>query len=532
MRKPSNRRWPLMAAAACSVALLTVACGGPQRPLTEWLNDEESTPYAYQCTRAMAMHQSDLSSGGYNPASLFVHAWPEVSRTGPFLAESRLVAALEAGEVRRVLVLARGGLGKSRLAQAIHAQSCSTLPVFTVDLKDVAGSTAPEGRNTIVDTIARELGILGRVQAVAELEDRLARQHFLILLDSLEEVPLLDRPVVMGQVADLMARYPDASVVLLARPPVLDDDYGFPAEARLEIPPLECKVTDVFIARAHQEDETRRNFKAFLQHFGLDEAGSFGLQCTYPYLATYRDIQTMAEFEGRAASGQGNVTSSRATVYEYLLGSRLRKEFEQLSWTLDEALDMVDRLVRVQTLQVGQVELVFDLEGCMKAIDAKWGERSVDAGVGGNDEQRRRQICEKTFQSALFSRAEGVRAWVFADRGTRDLFLARWLNGEVARAADGDCSAISKHSELLAAPGIARFFVGQPQGQRCLAQVVSTLCTRDAEPSKHINLLDEGLPVGQGRTQPVKDALAAASSLEPKACVQGVLDALAKTLVQ
>ena len=537
---------------ASGLLAATAACGGPSQALTDLLHDPAITPYATTCREWATSQEKDLSGGAYNPAVLFVQTWPE-SSTGSdlFLPESRLVAALEQGEVRRLHVVARGGLGKSRLAESVRAQICDALPVFLIDLKDVAKSlkgaplggmapapsggtaTAPAGAapgDTLLRLIEKDLGIQDKPDARSKLAEAFAAQRALLFLDAIEEVDLIARPGVMGQVLGLGERFPLLQLALMSRPPVLDDNYGFGAvDARLEIPPLDCKVTDAFIARSHKTDDDRRRFAAFLTRNGLDEKAHFGLQCIYPYLATYRDIQTLSAFEMQTRKGDPGFLTSRATVYEALASARLKKEFDNLGWTVAEALDMVDRLVRVQTADGGQRNFTFGLDACFKAIDARWGETAVDAGVGGNLEQRRKHVCEKTFQSALFVRTEGSQAFTFSDRATTDLFLARWLAGEISRGKD-DCTLVAKHADLLGNPGITRFFVGQPAGQRCLGHAIDALCKKSDKPGANVAVLDEGLPIGAARVQPLKDARATASSMAQKACVTAVLDDLDKTV--
>lgn len=521
-------RWSL--ASILLVAALP-GCSGPAQGLGDLLSDADQTKYAGQCRDRAAHHQKELSSGAYNPAVLFVHTWPRGGSGGDlFLPETRLVSAIEAGEVRRLLVVARGGMGKSRLAEAVRAQVCDSMPVFSVDLKAVAAAgPPPEGELTVRTLLARELAIEGKPDASRRLGELLGSQRSLVFLDAIEEVDLIARPLVMQQIQAFGDAYPQAQLALLARPPVFDDDYGFAGiDARLEIPPLECKVADTFIARAFKGDPERQGFTTFLKRHGLDEKGRFGLQCIYPYLSTYRDIQTLVAFQAQASQGDAAALTSRTRVFESLLAARLKKEFGNLGWAQAEALDMVDRLVRVQSEAAGQRTLTFDLPGCIRAIDAKWGATAVDAGVGGNSAERRRHVCEKTFQSAVFVKTEGTQSFAFSDRATTDLFLARWLAAEVTRA-NNDCSPIAKHTDLLGSAGVVRFLAGQPAGLRCLAEVMDGLCQRSDKIEASVTLLDEGLPGGAARSQPLRDARARLSSLAQKDCVGKVLDNLDKT---
>ena len=51
------------------------------------------------------------------------------------------------------------------------------------------------------------------------------------------------------------------------------------------------------IARLLPSDAERTRFGQFLHAWGLDDKSQFGMACVYPYMATYRDIQSLVEFE-------------------------------------------------------------------------------------------------------------------------------------------------------------------------------------------------------------------------------------------
>ncbi len=505
----------------CALVALT-ACGGGQSQIAKSLADRGNSTYLKVCEERAARQASDLSSGAYNPPVLYVHDWQGQSQN--LLPESRVIAALEAGEVKTMSVLARGGLGKTRLAESVRADLCAVLPVFSVDLKEVAAVTAPG--NPVIAVIAKEAGV-----DAAQLTPQLAEGRLLVLADGIEEVDLVSRGKVIAALRELSALVPAAQIVLLARPPVLDADYGFtPVDARLEIQPLECKTTEAFVARSYKDDVTRAQFKLFLKRYGLDEQSKFGVQCTFPYLSTYRDVLTMADFHQKSQDPASGIIASRSNVYETLIGVRLKKELENLGWTQTEALDMVDRMLRVQVETKGFREPHFDLESCAKAIDARWGTTAVDAGVAGTPEERRKHVCEKTFQSALFVPADGKGAYKFADIATTDLFLARWLNNALSRPSNFDCGVLTKQPELLTSNNVVEFLIGQPLGQRCLAQVLDDRCGRDAKSAQDIGLFDEGLPIGAARKQALADAHAVESTMKHKNCVMAALKTLDGTL--
>ncbi len=505
----------------CAIAALT-ACGAGQGQLTKSLADRNTSTYLRTCDERAARQSSDLASGAYNPPVLYVHEWQGQSQN--LLPESRLVAELEGADLKNVAVVARGGLGKTRLAESIRAQLCAVLPVFSVDLKEVAKSTVPG--NPVIAVIAKDAGVDPAVLLPQLVEGRL-----LVLADGIEEVDLVDRAKIMKAIKDLSAQVPAAQVVLLARPPVLDGDYGFtPVDARLEIQPLECKTTEAFVARSYKDEVKRDQFKAFLKRYGLDEQGNFGVQCTFPYLSTYRDVLTMADFHQKSQDAGSGIIASRSNVYEALIGVRLKKELENLGWSQTEALDMLDRMLRVQVESKGFREPRFDMPGCVQAIDARWGTTAVDAGVAGSPEERRKHVCEKTFQSALFVPADGKGNFKFSDTATTDLFLARWLNGNLARQSNFDCSVLGKQADLLASVGVVQFLIGQPLGQRCLAQILDDRCGRDPKAAQDLVPFDDGLPIGAARRQALADAHAVESMAKHKACVMTALKSLDGTL--
>lgn len=517
------RSLPRVVLAGLSLSLL--GCGGAG--LSGVLADAASSPYMNQCTTRSTQQSKDLSSGAYNPATLFVHTWPGGALQT--MSEANFAAALDKGQVRRTLIIARGGLGKTKLAESLQGQLCATSPTFTVDLKDVAKGLRDGKSNVIRDLVLAQAGVAGK-PAAATLVAELAEGRLVLFLDAIEETDLEIRPKVMAEVNGLSRDFPKAQLVLMARPPVLDADYGFAGlDAKLEIPSLDCKVTDTFVARKRPTDEERRQFQQFLRRFKLDEQGTFGVMCTYPYLSTYRDINTMDEFQKHAMSG--DVLTSFSSVYEELIGARLKKEYENLRWSKAEALDMIDRLVRVQTITGGQAALSFDMPTCQTALQAKWGDASVDSGVGGTPEERRRHVCEKTFQSALFKKAEGEGKYQLADRFTEELFLARWLNNEIARNSQ-DCTVVSKHAPLLHNKGIVTFFAGQPLGRRCLGHTVAELCTKTTLDAEHVEPLDAGLPIGKARGQVLQEGRASSSSLKPEGCIKKVFDSLDATVAE
>ena len=89
---------------------------------------------------------------------------------------------------------------------------------------------------------------------------------------------------------------------------------------------------------------------------------------------------------------------------------------------------------------------------------------------------------------------------------------------------------LTKQPELLTSNNVVEFLIGQPLGQRCLAQVLDDRCGRDAKSAQDIGLFDEGLPIGAARKQALADAHAVESTMKHKNCVMAALKTLDGTL--
>jgi len=521
-----------LASAALAIAApsLLAGCGGP--PLQTMLQSTERLTYAGACAEASKKQSDALVAGEYIPARLFVHTWPKATAPADmFVAEARMAGALHEGEIRRVFLTARGGLGKTSLAESLRGQLCGTIPVFFLDLKEVAQAGDKPGDDAVERALARQIGAAGNADLDKEFRNNLAGDRYVLFADSIEEVDLVRRPGTLKALLAFGERNPNGAIVLAARPPVLDDDYGFAADTKLEIPPLECKVSDEFAVRQLKDEDEREAFKALLQRYGLNEKSRFGVQCVYPYLSTYRDVKTLVDFFRRAKGG--DVLTSSSSVYEALIAQRLKKEFDNLRWTAADALDMGDRLLRVAAAAGGHATLRFDMAVCEKAIDPRWGEAAVDAGVAGSPTERKRHVCEKTYQSALFQRAEGSGSYVLADRATQDFFLARQINGEIARSPGQDCGTVEKHTDALNNQNILRFLVGQPFGGRCLAHIVANRCAHQPDAAADWTATIElGVVIGKARALVVQEARAAGSSLQPKVCIDRALADLERTIAE
>ena len=523
-----SRRGSLLATSLAATALLT----GCTQNLLGFLQETESLGYSRTCRQLRDEHNGDVTAGRYFIPEFDVVRWP--GATPAKASEPTLVESIVSGKSRFVLVEARGGLGKTRMAKAIHAQTCGKLPVFTVDLnKDVAGAGDTKGGNPIIRVMARQLGIVDDVAGQQRLDELLRSHSWVLLADAIEEIELNARPKVSIALAKLRQAYPQtAQVVVMARPPVLVPYYGFDdVDTVVRIHLVTCDRADKVIAGLSKNETDKTNFSNFLTKYGLDLKRTLDGRCVYPFMATYRDIHTLRKLGSEVGSGG---IDTFADAHQALVALRLAKELDRMNWGQREALDMVDRMVRFQRETQGTGDATFDMVSCMKSIDPEYGWTAVDAGVTGNDPQRRRQVCEKALQSVVFDKlgdgyAEEGR-WGFFDPRTTALFRARWLNNELARGAAGDCKPLLAHIDLLADAETARFLAGQPLVQRCLGPMLNALCDKDAPKAKVLEALMEGMPSEGRRFQMVEEGRAWAAENGKPACVASSLDIVAKSI--
>lgn len=529
--RAARRTFASQTALIASIAFALLLSGCTQN-LLGFLQDTEKLGYNRICSQLSDEHQGDVTAGRYFLPTYDVVRWP--GSNAKTAAEPDLVAAITSGKSRFVLVEARGGLGKTRLAKSIHAQTCSKLPVFTVDLnKDVAMAGDTKGGNPIIRVIAKQLGIGDDVAGQQQLDELLHSNSWVLLADAIEEVELGVRPKVSIALAKLRVAYPKtAQVVLMARPAVLVPFYGFDdVDTVVRIHLVTCDRADKVIDGLSKSGDDKANFRAFLKRYGLDAQRTLEERCIYPFMATYRDIQALRKLGSEV--GHGGI-DTYADAHEALVALRLAKELDRMNWGQREALDMVDRMVRFQRESQGTGPATFDVVSCMKSIDPEFGWTAVDAGVTGNDPQRRRQVCEKALQSVVFEKvgegfAEDGR-WVFFDPRTTALFRARWINHELARVAAGDCRPVEAHADTLKDAETLRFAVGQPLIQRCFGTLLNTLCTKDGTKAGGLEAILEGLPSEGRRFQMVEEGRAWAAEHGKPACVVGSLDAVAKSI--
>lgn len=497
---------PTRALALLALLAAPLAGCGP-KDLQEFVA-QPTVGYAPRCAEKAAAQKKAADELRYFQNTLRVVRWPKELPGGKeaTLTDEELVRRMLRGEAKRMLVTARGGVGKSTLARAIEAMTCSQALVFRVDLNaDVAARLAAgTDGNAVLAAIERQVGVDRDVDRRQSFRELFAASPTWLLFDAIEEVPLADRPKVVAQIAALAEQLPKARWAVFARPAVFEKDYGLPGiDAEVALPALECNQAKSVLRWNAPDKDHQARADNFVRTYLLDQQATRRDRCTFPYMAAYRDLEVVArmaeKFEPKDDSG--GLSANLSEVHETVVGERLRKELSALNWSPAQILAAIDGMVRVDGREDGTWNLVFTIPRCLEAT-AKLADGEV----------ARKYVCEKMFQSALFDRIEGVEEWRFDHQTVADLFLARWLDREITRFS-GDCEVVDKHAGWIGQRNIAGYLVGQPAGRRCVPQVAAVMCAAHEETFERGlgDLLYKGLPMGADRRKLVEDATRAVS---------------------
>lgn len=501
--RPAASAWSLTLFGVLALGL--VGCG--PKSLQEFVAQPE-VGYAPRCAEKATAQKKAVDELRYFPNTLSVRRWPKELPGGKeaTLSDEELVRRMLKGEVSKMIVTARGGVGKSTLAKAIEAMACGKALVFRVDLNaDVAARLAAGGEgNAVLAAIERQVGVDRDVDRRQSFRELFASAETWLLFDAIEEVPLADRPKVVAQIAALGEQLPKARWAVFARPAVFEKDYGLTGiEAKVELPTLGCNQAKSVLRWNAPDKDHQARAENFVRTYRLDKQSTRRDRCTFPFMAAYRDLQVVArmaeKFEPKDEAG--GLSANLSEVHETIVGERLRKELAALDWSPAKILEAIDGMVRVDGRDDGSWNLVFTVERCLAAT-----EKLADGEVA------RKYVCEKMLQSALFDRIEGAAEWRFDHQSVADLFLARWLDREIGRF-QGDCEVVEKHAGWIGQRDIAGYLVGQPNGRRCIPQVAAVMCAAHEETFERglSDLLYKGLPMTAERRTLVGDATKAIS---------------------
>ena len=523
---------------AARLALLTfaccalVACGGskpkPAKKPAAKPKPAAKSAYDTRCEQLQAEFAKEIKGKAYLPTTLNVRGWTgEGAKVGDSLAEAAFVKALNGGGPRVTLLMARGGLGKSKLGWALEAQTCGKRATVRVDLHwDIAANLDrfPKGANPLLLVVEKRLTGANTADPRLGIEKALKGRDLLLLFDSLDEVTLDERAKLVDFIQQAMAPVQGTSAIVFTRPPVFSANYGFATvHARLEIPMLDCEATKRAIRELVKDDAALANLLEFSKKFGLDrmvvrKSGS----CYYPHMATYRDIMVLRQIAKSVAAappGENALLASRAKVYEFFLTAAVIKDLTGLKLMPKDLLGLVDRMVLAQNPDGSKRNFGFTVGACL-------------AKTGRTDANESKQICERLMQSSLFKETSRPDTWQFTNQSIGDLFLARWVNANlVDKAGAPNCKLIADQAKLFESNEVAGFLAGMENGQACLLPIAQELCGKGSDPAHNFELLDQGLPPGNARVELLKTAMdAAGDAVRTDTCLGQILERLKTTV--
>lgn len=491
--------------------------------------DDVRTTLGRRCAELVGARRAEVERHQYEPPEVLRHPRPGDAGATPGgtqrIAEADLHDLLRDPARRVSVIIARGGSGKSKLAWSIEASVCTKQPTVRVDLQWDVADVQPLGgdQNPLLRATAARLGAPADVVAADWLAARLGDGPWLLLLDSLDEVALPRRPQVIDAIHGALDRFPKLRVVVFTRPPVFSSSFGLrQVDVSIELPTLDCARADAAMARMVPDPDRRAALRAVMQRYGLDrKVQAPDGRCYYPHMSTYRDFFVMERiaqnFAAAGAATASTLEPSRASVYTYFLEVLLIKDLQGIALAPRAALLLIDRLLAAEQPGSGDRNIGFRTDACVKAAS------------GANDDERK-ATCERLLQSSLFERSpRDDGTWKLKNQSLYDLFLARWVDAEIAAATATPCAAVSQRAALLESNEVAGFLVGLPGGQRCLWAVTQQLCRGGGFASHTFEQLDQGLPAGPARAQLVQAALASAREVPAaQLCVTSTLDRLAK----
>lgn len=508
---------------------ILLACGAPQpvdRPDAPAGPAAADIAYNQTCYSLTAKHQQSVKAGRYRPTTLKVSRWPgSAVAARKELPEAEVADALADGKVRSMLVLGRGGTGKSELARMIEAHVCGKVRVVRLSLPwrvvPMQGSV-DAATNVILTAIATELRVSTK-NPKAAVDQAMAGRHWVALLDGLDEVALSHRPRILRDIEHTRKQMPDMRLAVLARPPVLNDAYGLKGmDAAVEMLALPCAEVELALAGGGAGDDRAKALRAFVARYELDTKLLSAQRCVYPHMASWRDLAVLRSLarvhsEARLAERTGaRLQRDRTGIYLAYLKTLLRDDLVGQDFGPDDALDLVDGMVAAGRIGVDARSVALTLDECL-------------GHVGAADAKVQRGRCQALLQSALFVRPEGKGAWQFANESIADLFLARRLDRKMAARGPSACAAVTAGNALDSCNEIAGFLLGLPRGRQCAPEVLERLCDK-ADMSRLQLLLEVNLPGGKDRASLLFAARKRVKAGGFKPCVAAELNRLWEAL--
>jgi hypothetical protein len=501
------RKMGLVLMAMCAVTLL--ACGGA-KGITKARSGADKVKaakgdklgsdltygdYGKKCRERLLGHRMKLAEKRYIPPMLRILHWAnDPNQRGKRLAEEELVDMLVQGHVASAMVEARGGLGKSTLAKAIEAQTCSELPVFTVDVArrwTGAGADEPITRKAFEEFVSMTSASWGEQWSAHDLSTR----NWLLIVDALDELSLDRRSELSTAIKDLKVTYKGhLRLLVLVRPPVFAGTYGLEQpDVRLVIERLDCDRTRERVQKLTGSESRAAAFWALAARTGLDRENDEYGRCIFPHMATYRDINVVIDVLKLAAKRQSEGAEvrlpqdSRLSVYhDHIIGLLMDVIAKMPDGDTDKLLAFMDTWVALRYPLSSTRSIALSRATCLKAAKP-YGDPDT--------------LCKALVASRLIEANAGDADWRFKNQSIADYFLGRWAAGKLKGDKGPECARVTEIGALFESNEVAGFMAGLASGRACLWEITREMCERGCSIADTMDLLEQGIVTGAGRCE-------------------------------
>ena len=455
-----------------AVAALTAACSGPQS------NEPAEIPEGLTARCSTVSHEfaTAVQQGRHVPFALELadgapSATPQAG-TEEAMAE-RLLHARAGGQT---WVIARGGVGKSRLADSIESKTCEKVITVRIDAPlDLRGQllTASPSKPALVGKILDHMGVTQTSRSFDDLAAAVGRGPWLLIIDGSDELPPVERRLLTRELQALSrAEVAQPHLVRFERPGFTDQFGSNKPEITYSLPEATCEQVDAQWLKRFPDGETRTSATAWRDHHGLGRKRAAANPCKYVHMATWRDADLVADLAQDALQGLEELPPepNRADLYTFWMGHRLR----QAASNTAAVVAWLDRIVGLGVLQASDPDLLITLDRC--------GTAQPPGSAPATE------ACTDLTKSPLLRQGPVKSAWVLRNQTLADLLLARWMV-----AQQTDCALLSATTADLASLELTAMVASLPGGRRCLVPLVAAVCSRGTPAPTLTAFLDESL---------------------------------------
>ena len=375
-----------------------------------------------------------------------------------------LVAALTGLKpgVKRILITAPSGMGKTTLAEDVASRVCTHNPeTFLLSPGHLKTTALPENsRIEASDWLQRAAGL---PSASTEVAQWLAHASPILIVDGLDEIHGANRAAFMQGIDAVQTTWHDARFLVLTRSSPSLDLAGRNYDVTFKIPRLDQQETRLRVERKLGDDARADAFFATARRFGLTQSRMDGERQEYRFLSTFDDVNAALE------ASRTNALFSRRELFDNWLLLRLPKALNLTSSEsaqLNEWLDAM--LAKHLDGAAEQINLPSALlEACRQV--------SNRAPLDG-------QACAALFsRETLLDDGDGP-----GEHTVVSLLVARGVANQLA-AKQLDCSIVDRLDQDAAA-----FLLGYPVGRDCAKEILESICNA-SNVEDAVDLVDTGL---------------------------------------